>query len=63
MQYLHKKSEPIEMQHAQNVAQEDHEPADRLVRGKLGRERVKLESGISELLNHNKPSPEPGQNQ
>ena len=63
MQDLHEEREPVEMQRAQNVAKENHEPADRFVRSKPRWESVERVSRISELLNNDKPSPEPGHNQ
>ena len=62
MQYLHEKGEPIEIQHAQNQPRESHDVADRFVGGKLGRERVELESCIGKPLHHDEPGPKPGQN-
>ena len=62
MKYFQEEREPIEMQHAQNQAQENHDTADRFVSGKLRRERVIRESCVGEPLHNDKTSPEPGQN-
>ena len=63
MQNFHEEKEPIEMQHAQNRTQKDHDAADMFVGGKMWRKRVIQKSCIGEPLHHDKPSPKPAQNQ